>query len=258
MKIKKIEKKKRLYLLEVDEESLYITEDTIVRFMLSKDKEISQEQLEEIRQFAQFSYGKNLALYFISFKMRSTKEVADYLRKHEIEEAAIPAILASLKEDAWINDEKLVESYLSSNLLSGDKGPYFVQKKLQEKGLAKSLLTEKMQDVDFSPVAERQAQKLLKRYEDKLPAKALKDKIILQLSQKGFSYADAKTAFDNLVIEEDPEANMDLLYKELDKVYRKYARRYEGYDLKQRISQALARKGFDFSDIQSALRDYDF
>ena len=40
MRITKIEKKKRLYLLDLDgQESLYITEDTIVRFMLSKDKE---------------------------------------------------------------------------------------------------------------------------------------------------------------------------------------------------------------------------
>ena len=54
MKITKLEKKKRLYLLELDQaESLYITEDTIVRFMLSRDKEISQEELKEIQTFAQ-------------------------------------------------------------------------------------------------------------------------------------------------------------------------------------------------------------
>ncbi|MCK1247215.1 recombination regulator RecX, partial [Streptococcus uberis] len=47
MKIQKIEKKKRLYLLECDNgDSLYVTEDTIVHFMLSKGMEISPEQLE--------------------------------------------------------------------------------------------------------------------------------------------------------------------------------------------------------------------
>ncbi|MGL5341489.1 MAG: recombination regulator RecX, partial [Lactococcus garvieae] len=50
----------------------------------------------------------------------------------------------------------------------------------------------------------------------------------------------------------------ELLYTELDKSARKYSRKYEGYELKQRITQALARKGFDFSDISSAIRDYDF
>ena len=47
-----------------------------------------------------------------------------------------------------------------------------------------------------------------------------------------------------------------LLYKELDKQYRKYSKKYDGYELKQRLTQALARKGYDFSDIASALREY--
>ena len=63
MKITKIEKKKRLYLLEIDEkDELYVTEDTIVHFMLSKNMEIDETTLKDIQRYAQFSYGKNLAL----------------------------------------------------------------------------------------------------------------------------------------------------------------------------------------------------
>lgn len=48
--------------MELDNgDKCYITEDTIVRFMLSRDKVISEEELKEIQDFAQFSYGKNLA-----------------------------------------------------------------------------------------------------------------------------------------------------------------------------------------------------
>ena len=80
MKITKIEKKKRLYLLEIDKkESLYVTEDTIVKYMLTKEMILDKDQLEDIKSFAQFSHGKNLALYFISFKQRTEKEVKDYL-----------------------------------------------------------------------------------------------------------------------------------------------------------------------------------
>ena len=59
MKITKIEKKKRLYLLELDDsEKLYITEDTIVRFMLSKGMEVTEQELSEIQDNAQFSFFK--------------------------------------------------------------------------------------------------------------------------------------------------------------------------------------------------------
>ena len=61
--------------MELDnQETSYITEDTIVRFMLSRDKVISKEELTEIQDFAQFSYGKNLALYHLSFKVRTEKK----------------------------------------------------------------------------------------------------------------------------------------------------------------------------------------
>ena len=94
MKITKIEKKKRLYLVEIDKkESLYVTEDTIVKYMLTKEMALSKDQLEDIKNFAQFSHGKNLALYFISFKQRTEKEVRDYLFKHEINPHIIPQII---------------------------------------------------------------------------------------------------------------------------------------------------------------------
>ena len=64
MKITKIEKKKRLYLIEIDgSDNLYVTEDTIVHFMLSKGMSLDDALLKDIQSFAQFSYGKNLALF---------------------------------------------------------------------------------------------------------------------------------------------------------------------------------------------------
>ena len=257
MKITKLEKKKRLYLLELDsDKSCYITEDTIVRFMLTKGKEISAEELTEIKSFAQFSYSKNLALYHLSFKARTEKEVRDYLAKHEIDEKIIPKVIQSLKNDNWINDRQYAQAIINSNQLSGDKGSYMLMQKISQKGVAKSIIQEVLQEFDMTEVAERTAEKLLKKYQGKLPARALQDKIIQSLTNKGFSYTEAKTAFDQLDSQVEEGTVQELIFKELDKQYPKYSRKYEGYELKQRLTQVLARKGYDFSDIASALREY--
>ncbi|HFR3691562.1 recombination regulator RecX [Streptococcus suis] len=257
MRVTKIEKKKRLYLLELDSsDKLYITEDTIVRFMLTKDKEISEQELAEIRDFAQFSYGKNLALYFISFKQRTKKEVADYLRKYEVDENTIPAILRNLEEENWVNDLAYAETYVRQNSLNGDKGPAVLRQKLQLKGLEKSLIDQALTDTDFSELAAKVGDKIVRKYGHKLPLRALQDKIAQGLVTKGFSYELAKSVVANLDLDSDEEAEADLLEKELDKQYRKYNRKYEGYELQQRLTQALARKGYDYGDIRSALRDY--
>lgn len=257
MKITKLEKKKRLYLMELDnQETSYITEDTIVRFMLSKDKVISKEELIEIQDFAQFSYGKNLALYHLSFKARTEKEVREYLKKYDIEDTIASQVIANLKDENWINDRQYAYSIINANQLSGDKGPYVLTQKLAQKGIAKSTIEDVLKDFDHTEVAQRVAEKLLKKYTGKLPARALQDKIIQSLTNKGFSYADAKNAFDDLDSQVDQETTQELIFKELDKQYTKYARKYEGYELKQRLTQVLARKGYDFSDIASALREY--
>ena len=243
--------------MELDgQQTSYITEDTIVRFMLSRDKVISTEELTEIQDFAQFSYGKNLALYHLSFKARTEKEVREYLKKYDLDENITSQVIANLKEDNWINDRQYAYSIINANQLSGDKGPYVLAQKLSQKGITKSTIEEVLKDFDLSEVAQRVAEKLLKKYTGKLPARALQDKIIQSLTNKGFSYSDAKNAFDSLDSQVDQETTQELIFKELDKQYTKYARKYEGYELKQRLTQVLARKGYDFSDIASALREY--
>ncbi|HFI0043246.1 TPA: recombination regulator RecX [Streptococcus suis] len=257
MRITKIEKKKRLYLLEVEgQEKTYITEDTIVRFMLSNDKEIKEEEFQAVRDFAQFSYGKNLALYYISFKQRTKKEVLDYLAKYEISGAPAQRIVANLEEDKWIDDKGYVEAYIRQNGLSGDKGPSMLRQKLMMKGVSKSLIDGGLAEVDFSDLAGRVAEKLLRKYQNKLPLRALQDKLVQGLVAKGFSYELAKQSMSQLALTSDEENEADLISKELDKQYRKYSRKYEGYELQQRLMQALARKGFDFDTIKSALRKY--
>ena len=257
MKITKLEKKKRLYLLELDQaESLYITEDTIVRFMLSRDKEISQEELKEIQTFAQLSHAKNLALYHLSFKARTAREVRDYLIKHEIDESTIETVINTLKEDKWIDDLAYTRAIFQSNQLSGDKGPYLLKQKLIQKGVSSHYINQITSEFDFSEVAQRTAQKLAKQYAKKLPPRALKDKITQTLINKGFSYEVAKQAYHQLDIEPNEEQTLDLIMKELEKQHQKYSRKYEGYELKQRLTQALARKGYDYADISTALREF--
>ena len=101
--------------------------------MLSRDKEISQEELKEIQTFAQLSHAKNLALYHLSFKARTAREVRDYLAKHEIDESTIETVINTLKEDKWIDDLAYTRAIFQSNQLSGDKGPYLLKQKLIQK-----------------------------------------------------------------------------------------------------------------------------
>ncbi|ACG62874.1 TPA: recombination regulator RecX [Streptococcus equi subsp. zooepidemicus] len=257
MKISQIEKKKHLYLIKLDNgDNLTVTEDTIIRFMLSKHMVIDSQQWEDIKSFAQFSYGKSKALGFIAFQQRSQKQVQDYLLKHQISPDLIPSIIDSLKQGKWIDDQQYVDTYVRQNSLTGDKGPLLLKQKLMLKGIASQLIEPVLAQTDFSSIAQKAAEKIYQKYQHKLPSKALTDKIIQGLLNKGFSYDLAKGIVSQLSLEQDSQHIEDLLDQEFDKLLRKYSRRYDGYQLKQKLYQALYRKGYDSDDITTKLNDY--
>ena len=67
-------------------------------------------------------------------------------------------------------------------------------KRFLKKGVAKAVIQDVLQEFGMTEVAERTAEKLLKKYQGKFPARALQDKIIQNLTNKGFSYSEAKNS----------------------------------------------------------------
>ena len=75
---------------------------------------------------------------------------------------------------------------------------------------------------------------------------------------KGFSYSISSIALESLELKVDEQNEDELLHNELEKIAKRYSKNYEGYERKQKITQALARKGFSYAAINSALHDYTF
>jgi regulatory protein len=273
VKILEIKKLKRLYKLTLDDfvspdedteptDKLYITEDTIVKFRLTKGLDLSADEITAVSQYANFSRAKGLALYYLSFKTRTAAEVVSYLGEHEVTTAYIERAIKELTELRLINDDAYAESFVRGRVLAEKYGPYTIQQKLLQKGIARDLIQQKLTEVypeeQQIASATKLAKKLAQAKFDRLPLKMLKLKIQQSLVSKGFSFSIAAIALDELALEADEENEQSLVSQEADKAYNRFSKRYEGYELKQRVSQALARKGFDWDDISATLRNFDF
>ncbi|MFC4653198.1 recombination regulator RecX [Lactococcus nasutitermitis] len=272
VKITEIKKLKRLYKITFDSfvsienqdevDKIYVCEDTIVHFMLTRDKSFSDEELSELVAFDNFAQGKSLALYYISFKSRTAGEVRKYLVEHEIVAEQIEQILSNLTENGLVNDVAYAENYIQGKIAMASAGPFQIKQKLMIKGISGEIIAdslEKLYDETVQiEIATKLADKTVKNKFTQLPLNQLKQKITQNLMNKGFTYNISAIALDNLELEANEENEQELLYNELDKAVKKYSRNYGGYDLKNRVTQALARKGFNFSDISSALRDIIF
>ena len=60
--------------------------DTVIKFHLYENKEITPSEIDQIKGFEDFAAAKEKAINYISYRERSKKEIEDYLKNKEIEE----------------------------------------------------------------------------------------------------------------------------------------------------------------------------
>ena len=217
-----------------------VSESVLIKYRLHKGQELDENLIEEIKLADDISKGYNAALNYLSYQLRTRKEVEDKLRSLDI------------------HDKNYAESYVRTMMNTSDKGPKVIKLNLSKKGIddniaedALILYTDKLQVEKGVTLAE----KLANRYShDSYRNK--QNKIKQSLLTKGFSYDIIDTIIQELDLIFDDDTEREILLEKANKLWS----RYDNLDIKKRkfkIQQALFKQGFSFSDITSALDEIE-
>ena len=244
-KIESIKKLKRpgFYQLITNHEKFTITDDIIVQYNLTKDKELSNEELEVLKKDNEKDKMFLKVCNYIAFQMRSEHEIYMYLIKYDVAEKDINDIIKRLKSLQLIDDKMLASCILESTI-NNLKGPgVFIQKVKQRK------LKIDCQDFIYkSDVEEKVIDKVILKNKDKktnLPIKKQQEQLYAKLIRDGFSHDLIVHKIKNIVFEDNSEQT---LTKELEKLISKYHNQ-DFKDVKSKIISSLMQKGFSYSDI---------
>ena len=117
MKILKFVKDKgNKYKVIIDDDEYVIHDDTIVKYNLLIKKEITKSELDEILLYNQEMDSFYLALKYISKKMRSEREIREYLKKKEVASAVIDKVIVALRKRNYIDDERYIRAYINDQV----------------------------------------------------------------------------------------------------------------------------------------------
>lgn len=234
-----------------NKESLRVSEDMLVRYRLLKDRELSEDEILEIKKKAGFDLGLQWAMNYISYQLRSKKEVRDYLREKEISSEDQQQIIAHLESLHLVDDKIYGESYVRTQMRLSDKGPTQIIQQLKQKGLDEMTIQDVMglyeKDQQFE-VAFHAAEKASRKYKTKSHKETLQ-KIRLHLMQKGFSAEVISLVLEELPLEKDDDQEQSALQKEGERLLRRH-QRLPLAKKRQKIKQGLYQKGFDLDLIQ--------
>ncbi len=194
MKITLIEpqKKKGRYNVYIDDEfSFGIYQETLVKFGLRKNDELSEKKIKEIKDYDELNYGKKIAYRYLSYKQRSEQEVKNRLQKSKISARNIEKIIKFFKEHNFINDENYAKSVINSEISKKPKGKKLLRNKLMLKGIPKGIIESSIDTYIDDAKEESNALKLLSSYIKKInkfPLEKQKLRAYRYLISRGYDY----------------------------------------------------------------------
>lgn len=142
MKIIKYKKKDtNRYTLYLEDGSVIETYDSvIIQNNLLYKKEITTQLMNKINRDNDYQKIFNACIKYISLRVRSIKEVTDYLNKKKISPEMTNEIIDSLVSKNILNDNLFTECYIKDKLKLTNWGKFKIQNNLKELGISNDLI----------------------------------------------------------------------------------------------------------------------
>lgn len=248
-KITKIETQKRKgrYNIYLDEEYAFpVDEAVLVKHVLFKGMEVTKEFQQQLEQEDNFSKAFSRAVNYLSYSLRSEKEVRDDLVKHEFSLETAINVIEKLKEMKYIDDLTYAESYTRTAANLNGKGPYNIRQELKKRGIKETVIEQALLEYPMDQRVENgiaAAKKVLKRTK-RSSSKETTNKVRQGLMQKGFNNDEITEILNQVDTEKDEDDEYEALKKQGEKIWRKQSK-LEGSKKIQKVKASLYQKGFN-------------
>ena len=237
IKYKKLSNNK--YKIILDSEELILYDDVIVKNSILLKKNLTREEIDKLINDNIFYEGYYKAIAYINIRMRSIKEISDYLRKY-INENLIDEIVDILKNQGYLNDDDFARCFINDSINLKMIGPNKIIYELEKLGINENIINKNIK-LFTKNIEEEKIKKIIEKQLKINKSKSvynLKNSLKINLINNGFN----KESIDKYVNEINYDES-SIYEKEYNKLYNKLSKKYSGYELEQKIKQKLFQKG---------------
>lgn len=191
MKIIKYEfTKKNNYNIYLDNgEVITLKESVITENELLLKKEINEELYNKLIIDNRIYELYEVAIKYINVRLRSIKEIKDYLLKKEKDTNIVNIVCNRLIKNGYLDDEIFTGAYIKDKLNFTTMGDYKLKKELERLGVESNIIEEHLSNIDNNLLEERIKKIIDKdiRTNKKYSGINLKNKIYNHLLSQGYS-----------------------------------------------------------------------
>ena len=245
MKINKIKKNGKKYKIILDNGlEIKTFDDVIINNNLLYNKIIDDELLDKINKENEYYDIYNKVLNLISKKIRSEKEISEFLDKYNVDKNKI---IDKLKSINLINDKNFAKAYISDKINLSNDGIDKIKNDLLKHNIDINLIMEEISKIDDDLIDKKIEKLIIKKTKNSnYSGFKLKYKVVNELINLGYDKSKIVEIYDNLNIKND-----DVIINEYNKLYNKLSKKYQDKELEYKINMKLYNKGFTKEEIEN-------
>jgi regulatory protein len=195
-KIKRIRGKRAQYGVYLDGSlALELSDWTIGKFGLRTGDDLDEQTVYKLKSAEAESRAKNIAINYLSYRPRSSKEVTFHLTKKGFEDECAESVTRHLQSIKMIDDDRFAYAFVRDRLKKKPTGQALLRQQLLSKGISSEmtdkvlaeLVSPQSQQASALQAAKRKIQ--LTQHAAKInDAEKRKKRILDFLLRRGFSY----------------------------------------------------------------------
>ncbi len=236
-------------------ETFKIHEDIILQYEMPIKKGANIPS-EIVKKASTESEAYEKAIKYLTLKDCSEYEMKKYLRKKGFEDIYINNIVEKLKKIGLLDDNVFAKRCYETLVNNRYVGPKYINQKMQQKGINKQIVENILNDYTYEAQKTNVriwCDKKIQREED-----ITKERLIKLLLSKGFSFSVISAVLSDYDLpNRDVKTNdVSKMLRNLDKLFVRYSRKYNEYEIKQRLIKHLIDKGFCYEEAKSVVQKF--
>lgn len=254
MKIEKITKMKNgKYKIELDnKEKITTFDEVILNNNLLFKKELDNDLINKINIETSYYGIYDKVVKYIMTKIRSEKEINEYLDKQKVNENDKVKIIDTLKKNKLINDLNFTVAYISDRFRLSNDGPYKIKNELLNHNIDINIIDNELSKYSEEEIYDKLNHLILKKIKTIHKSKyIIKQKINEYFINLGYSRDMINSILNNIDLDSE-----DSILKDYKALYNKLSKKYDGDKLEFEIKQRLYRKGYNSEEINTIKREF--
>lgn len=226
-------------------QELKLHEDLILKYNLLLTKKLDDNLINILYEEQKVYDIYNIALKYIKIRIRSVKEIENYLLKKQYDTKLITEAIEILKRQGYLNNENYAKAYIHDKIYLSNSGPIKIMEELRKNGIDEQIINKCIEEFNTELEKERITKLISKQVKNNhnKSSMMLKRKIESNLISLGYH----KSLITEVLSKTATDDN-EIYKKEYDKIYKKLSKKYSGRELEYKINQKLYQKGFKKQD----------